>query len=941
VPINSKTSISDDYFKTIADGMYSAIICFDMDKKIAYYNPSLDRITGYKVYNGGEDFWSFVLPQYRIEVLHRWSQGFENRAFDNYEFQITTKDGAEKWLDLHCHPIYDRQQQQVAVYIRLVDIDTHKRAGIAYSRNPETIMTGFLKAPFPTAIIASDGEIVQINHSWVSYTGYTLAELNQPATLVKLFQLETVAQLQSHIKSWFDSKHEELKGEIKIVTKTGKLRVWEFGTTPLNIVLEDRSLVLGMVYDITEERLALQAIQESESRFRLVADSAPVMIWQTDKIKGATFFNQTWIDFIGRPIEEMLHYGWIDFIHPDDRDKVVETYINNTSEISKQVIEFRLMKHDGQYHWIYNRGTPRFTKKNEFVGYIGSSLDITERKSAEEKIKESEANLQAIFNSSIQSFILLDRDYRVQVFNNKANQYAQTLFTRDIQKGTKIFEYIFPKDKDALIEKFELALSGTFVKVDYEMKISENHSIWLEMTYLPVYKDELIIGVCLSTLDITDRRLLDNKLTRDAFYDTLTDLPNRRYFLDELNKCFDQKIANPDYFFAVFFMDLDRFKSINDSLGHTIGDQLLIAVSKRLRYIIKPIDIVARLGGDEFIILIKNVNTIREVVKIAENIQKQISQPFSLDTLNLTITSSIGIAPANKNYVEAEDILRDADTAMYRAKSKGKNTYTIFSQEMHTLAIKTLKTEVELIKALKKNQLELYYQPVWDISKNIITSCEALIRWNHPTRGTLTPKDFMSIAEETNLVVEIDKWVFDSACKQLSIWEKLGLKNFKIAVNISLKQLKQERLLFWVKKTLLKYSIEPHQLKFELTENSLIDDSQQTIDTLNQLRNLGIQLCIDDFGTGYSSLVYLKNLPVDILKIDRAFVMDVAKSAQSQAITKSIVDLAHSLNLRVTAEGVENKDQLDFLESISCDQIQGYYISRPVCAQDFIKLLDF
>ncbi len=939
MPRNKTPNLEDDYFRTIADSMYSAIICFDMQKKITYFNPSFERITGYKPHENCDDFWSFVEPSFKDEIVFRWGQVFESKAFDNFEFKIITKRGEERWIDLHCHPVYDKQNHQVAAYIRLIDIDSHKRAGIAYSKNREAIMSGFLKAPFPTVILNSKAEIVQINNSWTNYTGYSIAELNDLKTWVEIFQLDSVDQLRGYVEAWFNSKQEDFKRELKIFTKTGQIRIWEFSITPLNTTLNDHKLALAMVYDVTEERLALQALQESESRFRLMADNAPVMIWQTDKLKGATFFNQTWIDFIGKPVEDMLHYGWINFIHPDDRDKVVETYINNTSVSSRQVIEFRLMKHDGQYHWIYNRGAPRFTKKGEFIGYIGSSLDVTGRRLVEEKIKESEANLQAIFNSSIQSFILLDREYRVQAFNNKANQYAQALFKIDIIKGSDIFQYIYPQDKQILIEHFELALSGQSVTKEYSMVISPTQSIWLEMTYLPVYKDGSIIGICLSTLDITERKLLDQKLTRDAFYDTLTDLPNRRYFLDELNKCLEEKIANPEYSFAVFFMDLDRFKSINDSLGHGIGDKLLVAVSRRLRYIIKTEDIVARLGGDEFIILVKNVKTAKEVVKIAENIQKQVSQPFLLDALNLSITSSVGIAFANKNYIEAEDILRDADTAMYRAKFKGKNSYTIFSQEMHTLAIKTHKTEVELIQALKKNQLELYYQPVWDLKQNKITSCEALIRWNHPTRGLLAPKDFIPIAEETILVVEIDKWVLDTACKQLGIWQKQGYTEFEIAVNLSLKQLKQERLLFWIKRALLKYGVEPRHLKFELTENSLIDDSQQTIDILNRLRKLGVQLCIDDFGTGYSSLVYLKNLPVDILKIDRGFVIDVAKSHQSQAITKSIVDLAHSLNLKVTAEGVENKAQLDFLESINCDQIQGYYVSRAVTSKEFLELI--
>ena len=1068
---NQNQDFNNSYFKAITDSMHSAIVCFDMDKKVVYSNPSFSKITGYEIDEERGGFWNFISPDFYKEIYSYWLQAFENKTFNYCEFKLIKKDGEEKWVSFHCHPVLGENQEQVATYVRLIDIDFHKRAGLAYSKNREMVMSGFLKAPFPTAIIASDGELIQINESWVSYSGYSLKELNKLETLVKIFRLENLAQLKKLIKIWFNSKKEDLKGEIKIQNKQGQIRIWEYGTTYLSSLADGRQISLGMVYDVTEERLALESLQESESRFRLMADSAPMMIWQTEKINGATFFNKTWIDFIGKPVEELLNYGWVNFVHPDDRVKVVESFINNTFlQTSKQVLEFRLKKHNGQYRWIYNRGTPRFTEKGDFIGFISSSLDITERKIAEEKIKESEANLQAIFNSSIQSYILLDKEYRVQAFNNKANSYSQALFKKDMYKNTLIFDYIFAQDKDLLIELFQTALLGQFTTFEYEMVFSPTHAIWLEMNYLPVYEDENIIGVCLSTLDITDRKkseqeiknsahfiekiadsspnmlyLLDvqkdrfiyinrawesilgfdleyiktvsaqeffakqikpqylekylsnsnfseenvqittelqfldqndnwrwiqtseivfsknadgsvkqilgtsqditsrkemeEKLIHDAFYDTLTHLPNRRFFLDELKKCLDYKNENPNYFFAVLFMDLDRFKFVNDSLGHSIGDQLLIAVSKRLKYAIKPTDLVARLGGDEFIILIKDLKTVREVVKIAESIHKQISQPFLLQKFNISTTSSIGIAPANKNYTDAENILRDADTAMYRAKFKGRNTYAIFNQEMHTLALQTLETEAQLAKAIKKNELELFYQPVWSIKDQKITSCEALIRWNHPTRGLLEPKNFLVIAEETGLIIEIDKWVLDMACKQLSIWSKAGLTDFKIAVNLSLKQLKQEKLLFWTKRILTKYNINPKQIKFELTENSLIDNSQQTIDTLNKLRHMGIQLCIDDFGTGYSSLMYLKNLPVDVLKIDRSFIIDLAESSQAQAISKAIIDLAHNLKLKVTAEGVETIEQLNFLESIGCDQIQGYYISCPVDAETFFKMV--
>jgi diguanylate cyclase (GGDEF)-like protein len=417
-----------------------------------------------------------------------------------------------------------------------------------------------------------------------------------------------------------------------------------------------------------------------------------------------------------------------------------------------------------------------------------------------------------------------------------------------------------------------------------------------------------------------------------AFHDALTRLPNRSLFTDHLRVALRRAEQNEKYMFGVLFLDLDRFKNINDSLGHPCGDELLILVARRLETCIRQTDMVARFGGDEFAILVDAIHDTSDVVRVAEKVQQVISAPFKLANHEAITTASIGVALSTSGYAEAEDIIRDADTAMYRAKDHGKARYEIFDITMHTRAVTLLRLESDLRRALEKEELCVYYQPIVSLASRELYGFEALVRWQHPERGIISPDDFIPLAEETGLILPIGLQVLREACNQLRQWQQRSPANRDVimSVNLSGKQLMQPDLIERVQEVLHESQINPWHLKLEITETVVMENPELAAVTLAKLRGLGVRLSIDDFGTGYSSLSYLNRFPVDTLKIDRSFVTSINDADENLQIVKTIVTLAGNLGMQVVAEGVESEEQLDQLRSLKCQYGQGYLFSKPL-----------
>ncbi|MGF1493147.1 MAG: EAL domain-containing protein [Microcoleaceae cyanobacterium] len=570
-------------------------------------------------------------------------------------------------------------------------------------------------------------------------------------------------------------------------------------------------------------------------------------------------------------------------------------------------------------------------------------------------------------NLRLLSNILTEAGYRVrkvlngQLALNSVEANPPNLIFLDIMMpemdGYQVCEILKsdPKTKDIPI-LFISALNDTFDKVkafevggvDYivkpfhveEVLVRVRHQLEIQSARLQIQtlNAELEQRVAQRTSELQQAQY---KLLHMAMHDPLTHLPNRTLFLQELEQAIQRHQTQPEYQFAVLFLDGNRIKVVNDSLGHLLGDQLIANVARRLQSCCHPTDILARLGGDEFTLLVTNVDELESVIQMAEAIQASMEHPFNLQGHEIFISFSIGIC-WGQGYQRAEDILRDADTAMYRAKDSETASYKVFDQKMHQEVLVTLQTENDLRRAIEQTEFAVYYQPILQFNPRQVMGFEALVRWVHPERCLISPGQFIPIAEDTNLIVPIGFWVLQSACQQFQTWRTQGLvaPSAQISVNLSTKQLNLTNLNERVSQILTETHLPPACLKLEITEGTVMQAPDRVIQILNQFRHQGIQISVDDFGTGYSSLAYLHRFPLNTLKIDRAFVMNLAEAVESQGIVKAIIALAQTLGMNTIAEGVETQAEIDQLQQMGCDMGQGYLFAKPLpidVATDWLK----
>jgi diguanylate cyclase (GGDEF)-like protein/PAS domain S-box-containing protein len=566
--------------------------------------------------------------------------------------------------------------------------------------------------------------------------------------------------------------------------------------------------------------------------------------------------------------------------------------------------------------------------------------DITERKQAEEQLRLSEERY-ALSARAVNDG-LWDWDMR----SNRvyfSTRWKAMLGYEEHEIGSSMDEWlnrVHPKDADHLKSRLGnyLQTADTHFEMEYRMMHKDGSYRWTLTRGLAVRDDDgKLFRMAGSQTDVTDRKKSEEQLKYDAFHDALTDLPNRTLFLDRLDRSIMRCKQHGDLY-AILFLDLDRFKVINDGLGHIVGDQLLIMMAQRLKQCVRPSDTVARFGGDEFTILLDEIKDVSDATAIAYRIQEEMKTPFYVMGHEIKTSASVGIAMGTDEYENSEDLLRDADTAMYRAKAMGKGRHEMFDSAMRTRAVMLLEMESDLWRAMERNEFELFYQPIVRVDTGQITGCEALIYWQHPHRGLVSPGEFIPVAEETGLIEPMGEWVLRTACVQAKKWQEMGHDYFRVAVNCSSRQF-QPHLPDIIRKVLTETGLSPQSLTIEVTETLAMKDVEASIAILRQIQKLGVRISIDDFGTGYSSLGYINRLPIHTLKIDRSFVNEITSNSENTVISEMIISMAHSLNLKVVAEGVENEKQLEFLRSQNCDEMQGYFFSRPLSQERLTQML--
>jgi diguanylate cyclase (GGDEF)-like protein/PAS domain S-box-containing protein len=550
---------------------------------------------------------------------------------------------------------------------------------------------------------------------------------------------------------------------------------------------------------------------------------------------------------------------------------------------------------------------------------------------AEDERARNDERFRALVENAAEGIALIDT--RGQILYTGPS--TQRVLGYEELTGTNLLSLVHDEDLE-LARRNLRALAGaegTELACELRLRNARGEWRWIEGTYKNLLFNRAVRAIVINYRDVTERKLAEETLQHLAYRDTLTDLPNRFLFHDRLEQAIEQA-RRRNSGVAVMYVDLDRFKVVNDTLGHTVGDRLLQVVARRLRDVLRADDTIARLGGDEFAVIVPEVSRAEDAGSVGRKLIGALREPITVDGHELHVTASAGISLFPSDGTDVETLLKHADAALYRSKDTGRNTVQLFASSMNARYTERLELELSLHRALDRNELALVYQPMVDRDTRGVRCFEALVRWNRPGHGCVNPAEFIHLAEETRLILPMGDWILRTACAQLQEWRKSGLTGFHVSVNLSPHQLTQPHFIHFVHDTLRQYDLEPADLELEVTEGAALQNLEWTLSVLDQLRTLGVRIAVDDFGTGQSSLVYLKRLPLTTLKIDREFLRDVQRDAGDAAIFASIVQLGHSLGLYVIAEGIETVEDRRLVEDQRCDGMQGYLFSRPIDARE-------
>jgi diguanylate cyclase (GGDEF)-like protein/PAS domain S-box-containing protein len=808
-------------------------------------------------------------------------------------------------------------------------------------RKSEARYRTVLDAAFDAIVIITPNGIVRwFNRGAEHIFGYRAEEvIGQPVTILmpESYRELCVAGLHRYLRT----------GEARVVGGTTELvGLRRDGSEfPIEMSLGEthengQRLFTGVIRDVTERKEAERKLREAEQRYRSLVEQVPAVVYiqEIGSPDSAIYMSPQIETLTGYSPEDCKDPGlkW-GMVHPDDRERI-QLEDRRTGEPGEVfTAEYRVVHRDGRVVWVRNESVmlemPSGTRY-----WQGFMLDITEHKRSEEALERLSHQHEMVLKSAGEGIFGLDLDGNVTFVNPAASHMTwwstQELLGRSMHNllhHTKPDGTPYPSAECPIYAAFT---TGTTHSRDGEVFWrKDDTSFPVEYTSTPIFENGEIGGAVVTFRDITERKALEEQLHHQAFHDPLTGLPNRALFMDRLEHALTRANRRGSKV-AVLFTDLDNFKVINDSLGHKAGDQLLVAVAERLKAGLRPEDTAARLGGDEFTILVEDIASVGEVVQVAERIANILQPPIALEEQEVFASASTGIALNSASQEHPADLLRHADLAMYRAKHRGKARYEVFESSMDAKAVERLMLETGLRRALVRQQFRVYYQPVIRLGSGKIAGVEALVRWEHPTRGLLLPKEFLGVAEDTGLMVRIGEGVLREACHQLRAWQERypSVLPLTVSVNLSPRQFFHPEL---VAEILGETEIYPGSLELEITEGTMMSNGVHSADhALRNLKNLGVQLAVDDFGMGYSSLSYLKRFPVDFLKIDRSFIAGLGQDADGASkdaeIVRAMIDLTHALGLKAVAEGVETYEQLARLRNMKCDLAQGNYFSEPL-----------
>jgi diguanylate cyclase (GGDEF)-like protein/PAS domain S-box-containing protein len=715
----------------------------------------------------------------------------------------------------------------------------------------------------------------------------------------------------------------------------GEGKVREIVSGPREVV----AVALELNHMFQAQRLAELQLRESETRYALAVDGANDGIWDVDFIHDTEYLSPRWKQLLGYQDHELVNARatFRALLHPDDVARVFEAIRQHTEEGKPYGLEFRLHCKDGSYRWFYSRGQALFDETGRALRLAGSMTDITER-----KLVENDLRIAATAFESQEGMTVAAVDGTILRVNQAFSKITGYTGAEIIGQNLRLLQS--GRHDAAFFEAMWAAILQTGTWEGEIWNRRKNGEIYPEYLIITAVKDEhgQVVNYVGTFTDITSKKAAADEIMSLAFYDPLTLLPNRRLLLDRLKQGLLAATRSGEHG-GLLFIDLDNFKTLNDTLGHKMGDALLQQVAQRLRTCVRECDTVARLGGDEFVVMLENLSkdaleAAAQCKTVGEKILAALNQPYLLAGSEHYYGASIGATIFSDSHIGIDELLQQADIAMYQAKHAGRNLLCFFDPQMQIAITDRAALEGELHRALEHQQFCLHYQIQVDSELKPL-GAEALLRWMHPERGMIAPGNFIPLAEESGLILPIGQWVLEAACAQLQIWQAQShTAHLVLAVNVSAKQFRQPDFVEQVQATMQRYGIKPMTLKLELTESMLFEKIEEIIVTIKRLKALGLQISLDDFGTGYSSLQYLKRLPLDQLKIDQSFVRDLAQDSSDKAIVRTIIAMAQSLGLDVIAEGVETEQQKQILVLRGCQQYQGYLFGKPMPIEKFDAL---
>jgi diguanylate cyclase (GGDEF)-like protein/PAS domain S-box-containing protein len=913
---------SEARFRAIFDGAAFGIAMMDPAGRIVEVNHSIERKFDLEARQlRGSSFHDIVHPDDRAEHLRLWEELLAGEGQHNLvEQRLVRRDEPPIWVRVGYSLVRDATGEPQYVIVVGSEVTRQRERDLALRESEERFRL-MVEGSEQVFFYVHDVEhrFEYLSPSVASVLGYDPEELLGESYDVLL----TGDTSDPEVHALTDGALQAGRGfcTYTVITrhKDGRIVPIEVIESPL---LREGEVVgmQGFARDITQRQQAREALERSEEYFRSLTENAHDVIHVVNADGTTRYVSPSVERLLGYGSAELVGRPAAELVHGDDLAAILQEIRTGRGDGAARPLEFRAIHREGGVR--YFEGVIRNLLDDPVVsGVVINSREISERRRAQEEVMR----LAALSRENPNPVLQCDASGSPVHVNPAAEHLTQELGLAGVRD-------LLPENHEQLVRAI-LTDGHEFQSV--EVSVADRIFAW---SYRPQPETG---AVFLFAVDITSRRLMEEQLRHDALHDALTGLPNRLLFLERLAHAILRSKRRERYLFAVLFLDLDRFKVINDSLGHHVGDELLVVIARRLQGCLRPEDSVARLGGDEFAVLLEDLGGVSDATRVAERIQAELSRSVTLSGFDVFTSASIGIALSSTTYERPEYLLRNADMAMYRAKAAGHARFEVFDRAMHAQALTRLQLETDLRRAVENEELELFYQPVVDLRDGRLTGFEALLRWNHPDRGLMPPDEFIPIAEETGVILALGNWVMTRAAGQLREWRERfpDHAGLSVGVNLSPKQLSQPDLVEQVQRAMTDAELPPGTLRIEITESAVMENAETARVLLERLKEIGVEIVLDDFGTGYSSLSHLHRFPLDSLKIDRSFVGRMTGEERSRQLVHTILLLSRSLGVTAVAEGIETPEQLDLLRAIGCDFAQGFLFSRPMPVREVEAML--